>query len=255
VATTTAGAELTTRHRAQQLLLRTATLRDLLLIWQVFDVNAISKSWTTLEPALVALIQARQPISAHLSARYVTDFRRAEQASGFSITAIAPPLTADEIIPNLRIVGPGNAQRLAALGRRDVTKITFTNVEGEVTRQVLNGGRTTIVNTVHNDPKAHGYYRVTDGAPCAFCAMLAGRGAVYHSDELSSGGFHAHRKCGCTAEPRYSVDSPRTPSAQRWQALYDESAAAVRASNAPDFSAEVRREFRRRYEAMAATGP
>lgn len=40
--------------------------------------------------------------------------------------------------------------------------------------------------------------RVTDGKPCGFCAMLASRGPVYHSQE-SAEGYHA--RCGCTAEP------------------------------------------------------
>lgn len=78
--------------------------------------------------------------------------------------------------------------------------------------------------------------RVTDGNPCSFCGMLAGRGAVYTSEAAAKGvggrgkavvagkrkaggqakgirargsqsiGSKYHTRCGCTAEPAESVD-------------------------------------------------
>lgn len=252
MASTDLGTTLTAKHRLDQLRLRTATVRDLLLLFRLFDPVDISGTWATIEPVLVALIQARQPMSAALAARYVTEFRIAEQVAGNATVALAPALTADEIIPNLRFVGAQNALRLVQLQRPAsyVAKTTLTRVEGEVTRQILNGGRTTLVDTVRNDRRARGYSRVTDGAPCAFCALLAGRGAVYNSEGSAS--FEAHGKCGCTAEPVYFTDAPLSASAKRWDDLYSEAAKAVPRST-PDWSAEVRREFRRRYEAPATT--
>lgn len=252
MASTDLGTTLTAQHRLDQLRLRTAAARDLLLLFRLFDPADISGTWATIEPVLVALIQARQPMSAALAARYVTEFRRAEQVAGNANAALAAPLTADDIVPNLRYVGAQNALRLDQLKRPAsyVAQTTMTRVEGEVTRQILNGGRTTLVDTVRNDRKARGYTRVTDGAPCAFCALLAGRGPVYNSE--ASADFHAHGKCGCTAEPVYFTDAPWSPSAAKWDSLYSEAAKAVPRST-PDWSAEVRREFRRRYEATATT--
>jgi hypothetical protein len=261
VAATDMGAALTARQRQQQIQLRIVTMGDLLKLWQAFDPKDISKSWSVLEPALVALIQARRPISTRLADRYLTEFRRAEQIAGSATSVLADPLTADDIIPNLRLLGPANARRLDALGRRNVSTITLSNIEGEVTRQILNGGRDSIVATAANDRRCRGYTRVTDGSPCSFCAMLAGRGPVYkdaqsavNGDVFSErvGGFRAHRKCGCTGEPVYFTDSPWPPSAKKWDSLYSETAKAV-PRDTPDWSAEVRREFRRRYEAMSAT--
>lgn len=252
MATNDLATRLTNQQRADQLKLRTATVRDMLRAWQLFDPADITGSWPKLEPFLVALIQSRQPLSARIAANYVTEFRRAEQIAG-TVAAVVPDVPlADLIVPNLRFVGPGNALNLVAKGRPAsvIAKVTLTNVEGEVSRQVLNGGREAITGTVRRDPKARGYTRVTDGAPCSFCALLAGRGPVYNSED--SGDFQAHRKCGCTAEPVYFTDSPWPPSAAKWDALYSEAAKAVPRST-PDWSAEVRREFRRRYEATATT--
>lgn len=252
MAVTALGTALTSRHRLQQLQLRSATVRDLLLLFRRFDPLELSKSWSAIEPALVALIQARHPISAGLAGRYLAEFRNAEQVAGTASVVLAPSLTAEELIPNLRVVGIANAWRLKDMNRApgEIVKTTITNVEGEVTRQTLAGGRSTLVDTVRADPKARGYTRVTDGNPCHFCAMLAGRGPVYNSDASSS--FDAHRKCGCTGEPVYFTDSPWPDEAYKWKALYDESAKAVRAAGTSDFSGDVRREFRRRHAALTA---
>lgn len=250
MAVSAAGTTLTARHRLAQLTLRQATLADLMRLWRIFDPADLNGSWQALEPALTALIQARRPVSANIAANYLTDFRRAERVAGSARPSLASTIGRDDLIPNLRTVGPVNALRMVQLGRPldDIARVTFVNVEGEVTRQVLGGGRQTILDTVHRDPQARGYIRVTDGSPCAFCALLAGRGPVYRSQD--SGAFDAHRACGCTAEPVYRTDQPWPGSAARYRDLYRDAARAVPKTTS-DWSAEVRREFRRRYERAA----
>lgn len=245
MATTTVGTRLTEAHRLDQTRLRSATARDLARMFRVFDPERISESWAALEPALVTLIQARQPLSSRLTGGYYRDFRRAERIAGNAAPALAPTLTVDEIVPNLRIVGPREAWRLTRLARSNVARSTFVNVEGEVTRQVLNGGRTTLTNTVANDPRALGYVRVTDGKACSFCALLASRGPVYSESSVH---FNAHHHCGCSGEPVYRRDQPWPGSAEKWSGLYDEVAKNVDRS-ASDWSAQVRRDFRTAYDA------
>lgn len=71
--------------------------------------------------------------------------------------------------------------------------------------EVLRAGRETIQQS------APRWRRVTDGKPCEFCAMLAGRGPVYTSEDAADGGqYHAH--CGCTAEPFDGDPSEWVPS-------------------------------------------
>lgn len=251
MATTDLGNRLTAAQRAAQIQLRTATVRDLLRIWQIFDPADIGGSWAKLEPVLVALIQSRFPMSAQIAARYLPEYRRAEQITGSIIPTIPDTPLTDAIVPNLRYVGPKNALKLHELGRQpsQVARITLSNIEGELARQILNGGRATIVETTHRDPQARGIARITDGSPCSFCALLASRGAVYLSEETAS--FDAHRKCGCTAEPSYHLDAPLSPKAQGWAQIYDEAARSVPRST-PDRAAAVRREFRRLYESVPA---
>lgn len=50
---------------------------------------------------------------------------------------------------------------------------------GAAVRQAMNGGRSVTNQVVQLDRKIIGFARVTDNDPCAFCALLASRGAVY----------------------------------------------------------------------------
>lgn len=239
---------LTSAQRLTQIQLRDVTAADLRKLWPAFDPTDISGSWNVIEPLLVQLIQSRRPLSATIAANYLDSFRDAEDIPGTAKPVLDGGLTADEIIPNLRLLGPSSAKRLASQGDDDslISSTTFSNVEGEMSRQILNGGRQTILDTVSNDSQAVGYSRVSDGDPCAFCAMLCGRGAVYNSEE--SGSFEAHRNCYCSAEPVYSSDQPLSASAQQYADVYRQAAKAVPKSTS-DWSAAVRREFRRQYTA------
>lgn len=79
---------------------------------------------------------------------------------------------------------------------RAITTQTIGKLATAAHRDVLNAGREVIRAS---SPR---WRRVTDGAPCGFCAMLASRGPVYHSREKAGvGGNRYHGRCGCTAEP------------------------------------------------------
>lgn len=82
-------------------------------------------------------------------------------------------------------------------------------------RLILQAGRDTIVRSVAGDPAKARYARVPSGAEtCAFCLMLASRGAVYESRESASkvaqgtgkrkSGDKYHDLCDCTPTPMWS---------------------------------------------------
>jgi len=97
---------------------------------------------------------------------------------------------------------------------------SFEAAAGSATRHVLTGGRRSLLTLVEADPQALGWARVTDGDPCAFCAMLASRGPVYGSE--AAAGFSAHDACACTAEPVYSRQAPWPGRAREFQELWRE---------------------------------
>ncbi|MFB7377206.1 hypothetical protein ACFC6U_02710 [Kitasatospora purpeofusca] len=84
---------------------------------------------------------------------------------------------------------------------------------------VQDGGRDAIHTALQDDPGAIGYYRATDASPCYFCALMAGRGAVYKS--RSTAAFGAHPHCHCQAVPifsrRYQLPSENDAFARMWK--------------------------------------
>lgn len=107
----------------------------------------------------------------------------------------------DSALKALRGAGPNYLKQQSGRGETEERAMAkgLQVVSGSATKQVLDGGRETILELIKTDPVINRYIRVTDGDPCAFCAMLAGRGPVYLTAE--SAGFQAHPSCACTAEP------------------------------------------------------
>jgi len=62
--------------------------------------------------------------------------------------------------------------------------------------EAMRPGRRIVIDSARLS--GHAWRRVSDGHPCAFCAMLVTRGPAYWSEVTA--GFQAHHYCGCTAE-------------------------------------------------------
>lgn len=74
-------------------------------------------------------------------------------------------------------------------------------VAGTADQGVMVQGRNVEEDVRLHDKRVKAYYRVTGSNPCAFCAMLASRGAVYYS-KASAGGTPEtayHLNCHCRA--------------------------------------------------------
>jgi hypothetical protein len=84
---------------------------------------------------------------------------------------------------------------------------------------VLDLGRDSIIDSVHKDTQAEAWARVTEPKPCAFCALLATRGAVYKSEKSAE--FEAHDHCRCHAQPVFTgVPFEASAQIREFQAFY-----------------------------------
>jgi len=119
---------------------------------------------------------------------------------------------------------------------------SFVEASGAASRQVLTGGRQSLLRLIDEDTRLLGYIRVSDGDPCAFCAMLISRGPVYRTPNRAS--FQAHDHCACTAEPVYTTDTLWPGRAREFQKLWNEH---IRNRHS---GADARREWRRLYERL-----
>ena len=105
----------------------------------------------------------------------------------------------------------------------------FVKLAGSASSLVLGGGRDTLLGAVQGDRAALGWQRVTDASPCAFCRMVASRGAVFKSD--ASAAFQAHGHCGCTAEPYFENSRP-LPANERFRQEWDDVTKGLKGTDA-----------------------
>ena len=101
----------------------------------------------------------------------------------------------------------------------------FTELSGAAKRLAAQPGRSTLERAIEEDPDAVAWVRITDADPCGFCAMLAGRGAIYLSEESARfiegtrEPYHDH--CDCVPAPRFRDDlSPLPATNQKMQDLW-----------------------------------
>lgn len=100
-------------------------------------------------------------------------------------------------------------------------------IAGAVSRHSLNGGRDAVEAAYEVDPKAIGYYRVEDGDPCYFCAMLMSRGIAFKEDSFDEsdprffgpGDAKVHDHCGGSLAPAY--DRTLSPELQKFKDMWD----------------------------------
>lgn len=217
MALTEAGALLTEQQRQLQLAIRAAILRDILLLWPMFDPADFATFDAFAELATILVIQGHAT-SSGAAAAYLTSFAAAEGES-LPPAVVPPPLPRPVVTDALRFAAAtGTLNALRAGFALDAAKRNgWVKLAGAATSLVLDGGRRTITETATRAGVS--WARVTDGAPCAFCAMLASRGAVYSKGTVS---FRAHDHCGCTAEPMFA-NAALPPRSVQWRAAWEAS--------------------------------
>ena len=201
---TSDGARLTEAHRLAQLAQARKVQAQLLAVWPVLsldDIDGTREQWLT---EALALVLAGAATSAQIAARYYQTFRQVE------IGEPAPPSVAEiRAAPNpaqatvtLDLAGPVALKQAISRGSQAPKRDALARMVGDSQRLVLNGGRSTLASQVHTDQRGRAYARVTSGKACAFCLMLASRGAVYTKD---TGDFDAHGTCACSVEPQFDA--------------------------------------------------
>lgn len=218
MARTPAGEVLTSEHRRAQLQVRAAALRDFQRLWPLWQGD--QESFGRFVDATLPLVTAYHRASSGLALSYYDAYRRAERVTGDARPVPAPALDLAKVVAGLVVTGRITVGRaiLAGQSPQAAMQTALTSVSGSVVRNVMAGGRDVVVLSSGEDPQARGWMRVTDGQPCAFCAMLATRGAAYKGQDTAE--FQAHDHCGCTAEPAYD-GTELPPASRRFSDLYD----------------------------------
>lgn len=173
-------------------------LADLARWWQEF-VGSLTGDVPVaeMETFVADLVVTYGDAAALDAVDWYDDLREAAGVPGRFRAHMADPAPRDQAAAVARwAAGPlfgGNPQPVQAL----------EHLSGGVQRLVLQPARQTIADSVDRDPADARWARVPSGVTtCAFCRLLASRGAVYHSAETAGGlanGYHG--ECDCVPTP------------------------------------------------------
>ena len=257
MAATIQGARLTEQHRKAQLTIRASALREVLALWPSLNLLRLEDTAPLWLRLMMALIGRWRSESARRAQQYYREFRAVEvgELEPFPVPALPDP-DSQQLVTSLTVTGPVRVKYLTERGVEPelAGRIALRDVSGASGRHVLDGGRSMVDRLAMVDERAIGWARVTDGDPCAFCAMVAGRGFVFRSREVAlrttarskrGPGQKWHDGCGCGAEPAFSRDAPLPGKGAEYAQLWKDVAEGKPA-------AEARRAFRR---ALEGRGP
>lgn len=214
MATTSKGTLLTDQHRRKQVALAITADSQMRRIWDsTLDVNDLDRTQPIWKKAMLDLLGQWWKVSADTAAQYLPRFRKAEIGDG-SIQVGVPRFDRKQAGRRLEWGGVANVLWHVAMGQTQEAAYLAARelFIGMFHEAVLTGGRLTLQQWAAKDALAVGWRRVSDGHPCAFCAMLVGRGPVYTSEQTAlrrksdDGKFHPH--CGCTVEVVYGDWNP-----------------------------------------------
>jgi hypothetical protein len=289
MASTPRGRQLTEDHRLAQVANRNAFLAEFLALWPLLNPEQIQKTGPGWIRAVMPLIEDYRERSAQLAEDYYVDFRAAE-APEASLDGPAPKvdrqkpsqarsparrtrnprlrqvgrgrLVTPKIIwdddnraaqTSLIVTGPANIESKKRRGKspEQAAREAVVEAGGSAARHVLTGGRTQHLEMIREDPAKPAWIRVTDGDPCAFCAMLASRGPVYQSKWTATHvvqktakrppGAIYHDNCGCTAEAVFTETQAWPGRGREFQKLWYEATNGMSGKDAINA-------FRRAYE-------
>lgn len=211
--------------RAAQVVISAAAMKDAAKLWPILDRNRISETWPAWIRAMLLLTRTYHAQSATAAGRF---YRQARQLATHSpapssLIHVAPPPSDEWMTRAFGFSGPGTLSQDTA---RPNTALTTTL--GTTSRIVLDGARSTVFNTVEDDPVAVGWYLKTDPKPCYWCAFLASRGVVYKRNSLNrsnakfegDGTAKLHNHCHCVLAPAFSPSHEIPAVSQKAQDVY-----------------------------------
>lgn len=187
-------------HMATQVRQAGAVDAVLIRLWQQhIDPADPWGSFARFRSAATPYLVTGNLMSQRTAEAYVTALR---ELSGLGIE-LAPLQAADPDVVAQRLTDAVRRSLDNAEARRLAGKSPLVSINGGRSQAlgsgkalVLGGGRNRLLRTVNGSgSNLRGWARVSDGSPCAFCAMLVSRGPVYTKD---TGRFRAHWRCGCS---------------------------------------------------------
>lgn len=240
------------QHQQDQESLAAQTAAGLSILWPILkfaDLATSTQPWlhaTTLE------VEKQYQKSVDLGMQLVQHTLWATDPTAGLIHPLPIPFPVQKVQTSLQVTGPSairGATKVIALGDQSLTdgveRQVMANAKhgstGAGVKQATQGGRDAVVQSVQladvvpesalvvkRQRNTIGYARFTDSNPCAFCSMLASRGAVYHENAFqeSSKAFGnniaaVHDHCKCSLRPVFRTADSMDDRAKLFRAQWD----------------------------------
>jgi hypothetical protein len=200
-----------------------ALLRELKQLFGLIDIQNLRGTLPQYEAAVAALVRQYGRASAGVAARFYSQSRDLAHVKGSFTPKHAALPGLDEVTANVKYATKD------LWSREPDVESAQTLLDNSVDKLVLDVGRDTIIDNVHRDREAKAWARVPEPGACAFCVMLATRGAVY--DERRTADFQAHNGERCHVEPVFNAYEP-SAQIREWQALWSSSTKGHSGKNA-----------------------
>jgi len=220
------------RYRAAQLGLTRLLVRDVRGLRRLILPARLRESVPDWLAAMNAVVAQYARTSAALAADFYDGQREAAGVPGPFTVPVADPPPEERTEASLRWAtkdlwprdpddpATTDAQRQPMAARLDAAEVKAEQVAQKL---VADTGRGTVQEAVRRDGQATAWARSAARGACAFCKLLASRGAVYKRDTAD---FRAHDGCHCGVVPVFKGQRfELSDHAKEWERIYREFAA------------------------------
>lgn len=230
------------RYRAAQLGLTRLLFRDVRGLRRLIIPSRLRTSIPDWVTAMQAVIDQYARTSAALGAEFYDAQRKAAGVPGTFTVPLADPPPEEKTEASLRwatkdVWEREPEQATEAQQQPLAVRLEQAAKKAEQVAQklVADTGRATVIDAVREDRRATAWARSAALGACAFCRLLAARGAVYKQDTV---GFRAHDGCHCMTIPVFVGQRfELSRHAAEWAKIYQDEAAP--------YSGDQLRRFRR----------
>jgi hypothetical protein len=221
-------------HYATQVALTAALFAALRKLWPNLSPTDLRGTFPRYLQGVTALVARFQQASISLSADHYEALRDAAGVTTRFTPPIIDPWAEEQLQAYIAKASEDllNGLMVDEIYLAEITAEIQAEVDAASQLLVMNAGRNEIIAAIEADREAKGWARVTKPGACAFCLMLAGRGAVYKSEKTASFRAHVPKNgrggfCQCTVQPLFGTYYEAAAHVREAKALWNSSTEGV----------------------------
>lgn len=231
MATSAEARALTKAHQRAQIAIGAFAAAIVDESWRMLDLANLDASSVAWSSVLLSRLSDRFQMSERVARTYITEFRGVELGTTEGVLA-RPALDSTLAQQSMLIAGPVTTKRLIGAGVEPEQALSTAkrNVYGRFQVWSMSGGRQTVLETARMDERSRRVRRVTDGNPCAWCALMVARSIQMPGSMPAT--FKTHPHCGCTNEVVYGPPGEQRIDDDEWKFVeaYEQAAKQARAA-------------------------